>query len=68
MGAVAGKRLTQITIDFKDGPPHGWEGFGQAVLAEVGLADPTGGGCLECVYWGKEVGANPRESSRDEVT
>ena len=22
--------------------------------AEVGLADPTGVGCLECVYWGKE--------------
>ena len=24
------------------------------MLAEVGLADPTGAGCLECVYWGKE--------------
>lgn len=54
MAAVAGKGLKQITVDFKDGPPHGWEGFGQAVLAEVGLADPTGAGCLECVYWGKE--------------
>ena len=20
----------------------------------MGLADPTGAGCLECVYWGKE--------------
>lgn len=56
MAAVAGKGLTQITVDFKDGPPHGWAGFGEAVLAEVGLADPTGAGCPECVYWGKEDG------------
>ena len=54
MAAVTGRGLKQITIDFKDGPPHGWEGFGEAVLAEVGLADSTGAGCLECVYWGKE--------------
>lgn len=54
MAAVAGRGLKQITVDFKDGPPHGWEGFAQAVLAEVGLADPTGAGCAECVYWGKE--------------
>jgi len=54
MGAVVGKGLTQITVDFKDGPPHGWEGFGQAVLAEVDAADLTGARCPECVYWGKE--------------
>jgi hypothetical protein len=37
MAAVAGKGLRQITVDFKDGLPHRWEGFAQAVLAEVGL-------------------------------
>ena len=25
LGALVGKGLTQITVDFKDNPPHGWE-------------------------------------------
>jgi hypothetical protein len=32
------EKCPYLSVDFKDGPPHGWEGFGQAVLAEVGTS------------------------------
>ena len=45
--------LEQITVDFKEGPPHGIAGFAQSALSAIALVDDAGTGCPECVYWGK---------------
>ena len=53
MATVMHRGLDQITVDFKEGPPHGIAGFAQSALSAIALVDDAGTGCPECVYWGK---------------
>ena len=53
MATVMHRGLEQITVDFKEGPPHGIAGFAQSALSAIALVDDAGTGCPECVYWGK---------------
>ena len=48
LAALAGRGLAAITIDIKDGPPFGTDGFARAVLHTVAAAR-----CSECIIWAK---------------
>ncbi|EEH55499.1 uncharacterized protein MICPUCDRAFT_60240 [Micromonas pusilla CCMP1545] len=78
MAVVMNKGLTQITVDFKDGPPRREEGFASAVTREIArLGRSHGSGrsqsattaCPECVYWGKsdEIALDVLELTRGDA-